>query len=635
MRIRTITGAILAAALLVAGCGDGETAQEESVSVSGLDDIIRLVPAPEEPLQFEIASNVGWSIVKKDLDWLTITPLRRLAVTENSTVTLAAMPNTSPDARRGTFEITAGEKFKKTVTVEQAGTGDAPSLIVSGIEEDAIWFSADDTPRTLSLSSNRDWTATAQGLDWCTISPLKGGRDRLATITVKPDKNEGEPREGRLLFDCGADAPYEIVIGQAGFDAVISVSTETVRVSDLGRANPATIVVTSNGSWTATSSASWLTLDKLSAAGDETVTPIVEVNESEAERTATLTFNNHGKKAVVTVTQSGKIVQYLTVSPKTVELPGKGTGATVEVSANTAWRVTSTESWITVSPASGTGNGVITISASVNTSLAARTATVTVASTEVELLAEDIAVSQETYVDPSADGVDLYNEKMVWPCDNQAWAKQTSPDFAHANQNGAVSGAGTGVFYPDSHAETAEEKEKFYAKFVKANNGQSYTTTFIISVEGNFAFKKIWDDDAIEFHMPVQGIQKGNILHFDFGLQATKATAAYYRAEASFDGGAHWLTFNTGETYTPATGVTANAKIQKAPTPYPFHGTLAAPETLSKQELIVRIVVVKAGTVISGSPVTTPSTGTLRLVPNTEAAKQPLFRGPTVYVTTE
>lgn len=631
MRYRVLTGLILAAVFLAAGCRGGEAGQEESVSVSGLDEIIRLVPAPEDPLQFEIASNVGWSIVKKDLDWLTITPLRRLPVTEHSTVTLTAMPNTSPDARRGTFEITAGEKFKRTVTVEQAGTGDAPLLIVSGIEEDAIWFSADDTPRTLTLSSNRDWTATAQGLDWCTISPLKGARDRIATITVKPDKNEGEPREGRLSFDCGADAPYEIVIGQAGFDAVIAVSTETVRVSDIGRCDPAAIVVTSNGSWTATSSASWLTLDKLSAAGDETVTPIVDINESEEARSATLTFDNHGEKAVVTVTQNGKIVQYLTVSPKTVELPGKGTGVTVEVSANTAWRVTSTESWITVSPASGTGNGVITISASVNTSLAARTATVTVASTEVELLAEDIAVSQETYVDPSANGVDLYTEKMVWPCNNQAWAKQTSPDFAHADQNGAVSGAGTGVFYPNSHAETPEEKEKYYAKFVRADNGKSYTTTFIISVEGNFAFKDIWDGDAIEFHMPVLSIQKESILHFDFGLQATAATAAYYRAEASFDGGNTWNVFNTGNTYTPATGLTANAKIASAKTPYPFHGTLSAPVTLSKQELIVRIVVVSSSPAINNKTYSKPSGGTLRLVPDTSST----FIGPTVYVTTE
>ena len=620
MKRRLFTGILLAAALLLAGCGGTEGDQTESVSVSGLDDIIRLSPAPEDPLQFEIASNVGWSIVKKDLDWLTITPLRRLADSERSTVTLTAMPNTSPEARRGTFEITAGESFFRKVTVEQAGTGDAPSLILSGIEDDAIWFGAEEeTPRTVSLSCNRDWTATAEGLEWCTITPLKGSRDRIATITFVPDKNEDEERSGRLLFDYGAEAPYEIVIGQAGFDAVIAVSTETVRASDTGRTEPASIIVTSNGAWTAASSASWVTLDILSGAGDATVTPVVEVNESEKERTATLTFDNHGVKAVVNVIQNGHITQYLTVSPKTVELPGKGTGVTVNVSANTAWTVSASASWVTVSPTSGTGNAVITISGTANNTADIRTATVTVASTEVELLADDIAVTQE--VDTTPEGyVDLLSERVIWDCTDQAAAKKLNPDFAHSGQNGAVTGKGTGVFVSSSHPEVAS------ANFAKGNT-VSYTTTFIISVDGHYAFKKIWIDDAIEFHVPAVWIGQGETLHFDFGIQATKGTAAYYRAEVSFDEGASFLPLDTGESFSLTGGRTANVKIKKAATAQPCRSTITAPSTKELCNLIVRIIVADHQSAIDGSTITAPNSGTLRVTNYSEIA------GPTIYLT--
>ncbi len=620
MRNRLLTGLILAAALLVAGCKGGDAGQEESVSVSGLDDIIRLAPDPEDPLQFEIASNVGWSIVKKDLDWLTITPLRRLSSSGNSVVTLTAMPNTSPDARRGTFELTAGEKFSRKVTVEQSGTGEAPSFILTGIEDDAIHFNYEDQPRRLTLSCNRDWHASAEDLDWCTVSPMEGRAGCLATITVVPGKNEDTGREGRLSFDFGGEKPHTIVIGQAAFDAIISVSVTTVRASDTGRLEPATIDVTANGSWTASSSASWLTLDKLSGTGDDTVTPSVEVYEESTARSATLTFDNHGVKATVTVTQSGKITQYVTVSPKTVELTGKGTGVTVTVSANTAWKVTATESWITVSPATGTGDGVITISASANKTSEVRHATVTVASTEVDLVADDIEVSQE--VNSNLDNfVDLVDEKMVWPCNDQDAAKLLNPDFANSGENGAVTGKGTGVLLPPTYTEFA------YAKYVKGNTA-NYATTFIISVEGHYAFKKLWTDDAIEFHVPVVKIAKGNTLHFDFSIQATKATARYYRAEASFDGGKTYVLFTTGKSY-PDHG-NSNATITTAATPFPYRATLTAPSTLELGELIVRIAVADPTVAVNNSAVSSPNTGTLRL---TDSPNQPYFEGPTIYVT--
>ena len=509
--------ALLAVLAAFVSCREGGIGEEESVDVSLKEDVIRLESAAEEPFRFEISSNVGWSIKVKDLDWLAITPLRRLAATRQSTVTLTASPNTALTARRGSFEITAGS-FTKTVIVEQAGTGDAPLLIVTGVEDDLISFKSDDTPRAFTVSCNADWTATPENLDWCGITPVSGLHGRSATITLTPGKSEVPAREGTLSIEYGAEAPYILRIAQEGFEPVLSLSATTMRASDVGVTDPSEITVTSNGSWTAASSASWLSLDKMSGSGNETVKVILQNNEGSSARSATVTFDNHGVKAVLTVTQRGKISQYITVSPETVQLPGNGLGVTVNISANTSWTVSATESWITVTPASGTGDGTVTISATPNKTTLARTATVSVVATEVELLQADVAVSQEVYI--SLDGwIDLEIEQMLWDCSSQDRAKQISPDFAHSGQNGAVSGKGLGVFYPSSHADIS------HANFAKGNN-VSYTTTFIISQEGHYAFKKIWQDDAIEFHIPVVRIEQGRTLHFDFGMQATGGTAA-------------------------------------------------------------------------------------------------------------
>ena len=360
----------------------------------------------------------------------------------------------------------------------------------------------------------------------------------------------------------------------------------------------------------------------MSGSGDETVRVLLQANEAASARSASVTFDNHGVKAVLTVNQRGKISQYITVNPETVQLPGNGLGVTVNVSSNTSWRVSASESWITVTPASGTGDGTVTISATPNQTTLARTATVSVVATEVELLQADVAVSQEVYV--SLDGwIDLEIEKIVWDCSDQAKAKEISPDFANNGQNGAVSGKGTGVFYPSSHADLS------YATFAKGNT-VSYTTTFIISVEGHYAFKKIWQDDAIEFHIPVVRIVEGRTLHFDFGMQATGGTAAYYRAEASFDGGATYTAFDTGESFTLSANRTANVKLKKAATAQPYHATLTAPSTVELCNLIVRIIVADHQTAINGSTISAPNNGTVRV---TNSTAQPPFAGPTIYLT--
>lgn len=92
------------------------------------------------------------------------------------------------------------------------------------------------------------------------------------------------------------------------------------------------------------------------------------------------TFNNNNQ-AIIGVQPSGA----LRLSASRLNLPQDGTAATFVVSSNTTvtanWAATASESWVTLTPSTGSGNGALTtvsVSASPNTTGADRTATVTV-----------------------------------------------------------------------------------------------------------------------------------------------------------------------------------------------------------------------------------------------------------------
>jgi hypothetical protein len=72
----------------------------------------------------------------------------------------------------------------------------------------------------------------------------------------------------------------------------------------------------------------------------------------------------------------------LSVAPGAVNVAaGSNSAGTFNVTSNTSWTVTDNQSWLTVSPTSGSNNGTVTVTAQENTSTSARTATVTVSAT--------------------------------------------------------------------------------------------------------------------------------------------------------------------------------------------------------------------------------------------------------------
>ena len=99
----------------------------------------------------------------------------------------------------------------------------------------------------------------------------------------------------------------------------------------------------------------------------------------------------------------------LSVSPSTLSYTAAGESKTVTVTSNVSWTASSSASWLTISPASGSNNGTITAVAAANTSTSQRTATITVSGTGVN--AQTISVTQAGETQ-TGDCV-LYNETIM------------------------------------------------------------------------------------------------------------------------------------------------------------------------------------------------------------------------------
>jgi Putative binding domain, N-terminal/Viral BACON domain len=130
--------------------------------------------------------------------------------------------------------------------------------------------------------------------------------------------------------------------------------------------------------WTAASDAGWLSVTSgASGSDDGSVGYAVAANSTTSQRVGHLTIAGR----TFTFTQAGAACGY-SLSPDTRSVGAAATSGSVTVTAGTgcAWRATSSAGWLSLSGASGNGNGTINYSVAAHTGTAVRSGTITVGS---------------------------------------------------------------------------------------------------------------------------------------------------------------------------------------------------------------------------------------------------------------
>ncbi len=212
----------------------------------------------------------------------------------------------------------------------------------------------------INITSTGAWTA-AESLPWLAISPTSGAGN--ATLTVTVDANAvSNPRLGTIDI-----SGITHTLTQAG-TPTLDIDPETREIS--AAATVYTIAITSNTDWVVTESLPWLSVSPSSGNGDAILSVTVEANPDLASRSGDIAIGT----ATHQLTQLG-VPAFLDISPPSRTVNRSAQSYPIEISSNAPWAVTEALDWVTVSPASGAGDGTVTVTLTENVAPDARQGT--------------------------------------------------------------------------------------------------------------------------------------------------------------------------------------------------------------------------------------------------------------------
>jgi hypothetical protein len=231
------------------------------------------------------------------------------------------------------------------------------------LEEEKVLASVDKMPDELTFG----WEAEDKNItgydkiftfvsnaDWCVVS---GDKVRVEA------NSSNQSREASIIVNWKNETMKNIHVRQSEM-GYINGLPETIAFSN--GSSSRTIELTSNTSWTISSDQSWCSATPTSGNGSASVRVSATENTTSSTRTANITFKYGANTKVITVTQTG--VKKLEIDiPWITLIDANAFTYDINVTSNLSWTVTSPQTWITISPKSGSGNGSVKINISENT----------------------------------------------------------------------------------------------------------------------------------------------------------------------------------------------------------------------------------------------------------------------------
>ena len=174
----------------------------------------------------------------------------------------------------------------------------APTLTVS---PSSLSYAAAGGSKTVTVTSNTSWTATSSA-SWLTLSPASGSNNGTITAVAAANTSSSQ-RTATITVSANGVSSQTISVTQSGVSYNLTVSPSSLSYTAAGESK--TVTVTSNTSWTATSSANWLTVSPASGSNNGTITAVATANTSTQQRAATITVSGSGITRTINVTQAG------------------------------------------------------------------------------------------------------------------------------------------------------------------------------------------------------------------------------------------------------------------------------------------------------------------------------------------
>lgn len=308
-----------------------------------------------------VESEASWSAVSSD--WITLSQTSGKA--GSFSISASVSKNQSVNTRNGFVYLTIDGKNRVEVPVVQTG-------IYFDLSATNISFDSFGGNKSFTIKTNDKWEMKSCP-SWVSLNATSGNGDATVTVTAQ-ENNSTTVLNGEIILRTTDNVVEKrIKVSQSAKTIDIGTTSLSFGYSEESQ----TFSITTDGQWTASCDADWITLDKTSGSGNATIIVKTKENMATSNRNGIITLNVVDKVFKIEVHQESK---YLNISSDAFHFTSQVGHTTVAISSNTNWnaRVKDKPNWLIVTPSSGSKNADITIGVSENNTPAQRTGVVEV-----------------------------------------------------------------------------------------------------------------------------------------------------------------------------------------------------------------------------------------------------------------
>ena len=413
-------------------------------------------------LEASLESNGDWNINSVP-DWITVSPI---SGTGNAVLTLTVLLNSTTESR--TCEIKATTKDNTAVLTITQAFGVYLAIFPDSYECSEVGGQFDVT-----VSSNDSWSVSELP-DWIMCSTTSGSGDGTITVTVHALNGEtSSAREANLVI--GNEQIQKTLHVVQNLDPQISISVAPELLEIPCEGGSASVAVTCEGAWTASTLVDWITLDKTEGEGNTELMVTVSENPDLTPRQANVELvSSTGVNAFVSVRQEASPdPHFLEVSPVDIFFAKEGGTKEITIECDTEWKVDLVTDWLSVSEQIGTGNATILLIAQPNSFVDPR--------------------SEEFFI--SSNGLEK-RLKVTQEAGDEIMVATFVPDTIFASYTG-------GVYHLDMTSNSSWQLE-----------ASSWISLITTSGEGDASFDIIVDYNSTEFSRMgfVRAVNNGQVL---------------------------------------------------------------------------------------------------------------------------
>ncbi len=276
--------------------------------------------------------------VKTNGRWKSSTQTNWLTLQDNTnSCRIAVSENNSLETRNGVVQFNRineqNEEVGKTITLMISQeprhiTPDAPIL----------QFDPESSTKTLNVNSDASWTLSTNDT-WITLSTSSGIGNGEVNVAVS-DNSSSSSRNGTIYLKC-LDKTIEIQVVQN--TAYLNTDSNPIRFDSKG--GTALLGLSTNVSWTVSSSETWLTASPENGEGDKEITLQASQNMTSSQRTAMLSVSSIAGERKINISQDAPSIE---VSISSVSFDERGGSEVIVVTTDYDFDVSTSTPWISI-----------------------------------------------------------------------------------------------------------------------------------------------------------------------------------------------------------------------------------------------------------------------------------------------